>query len=227
MFAGMNTHHGRLFADYTPAELELLADFLRRTADAGRNATDNSSTTDGQPGHGAHDVAAAHRVQPRGREECRTSAAQTPEAGREDLVMGGGPLHSHALRLSPSPVRRRAHGQPGHRVVVDLQVVPPALNRRRRPHWGSGPSGCARGAPPRVLSRDTRLACCSGTPPAAPRPSRGTGQRPIRHRQHPRPPHRRPARRLRGQPAAHREPRQLRETPATHDCAAGGRRTTR
>jgi DNA-binding MarR family transcriptional regulator len=40
MFAGMNTGMDGLFADFTPAELELIAGFLRRTADAGRIATE-------------------------------------------------------------------------------------------------------------------------------------------------------------------------------------------
>ncbi|PZF82333.1 MarR family winged helix-turn-helix transcriptional regulator [Jiangella anatolica] len=39
-FAGMNSAMDGLLADYDPDELELLADFLRRTADAGRAATD-------------------------------------------------------------------------------------------------------------------------------------------------------------------------------------------
>lgn len=41
MFAGMNTAMDGLLSDYTPEELELLADFLRRTAEAGRTATDD------------------------------------------------------------------------------------------------------------------------------------------------------------------------------------------
>ncbi|SDU84786.1 DNA-binding transcriptional regulator, MarR family [Jiangella alkaliphila] len=39
-FAGMNSAMDGLLADYTPDDLELLADFLRRTADAGRVATE-------------------------------------------------------------------------------------------------------------------------------------------------------------------------------------------
>jgi len=40
LYAGMNTAMDELCAGYTDAELELLADFLRRTVDAGRGATD-------------------------------------------------------------------------------------------------------------------------------------------------------------------------------------------
>jgi DNA-binding MarR family transcriptional regulator len=40
LYAGMNSSMDRLLAGYQDAELELLADFLRRTADAGRTATD-------------------------------------------------------------------------------------------------------------------------------------------------------------------------------------------
>jgi DNA-binding MarR family transcriptional regulator len=40
LYAGMNTSMDQLCADYGESELELLADFLRRTADAGRVATD-------------------------------------------------------------------------------------------------------------------------------------------------------------------------------------------
>jgi DNA-binding MarR family transcriptional regulator len=40
LYAGMNTAMDELCAGYTDAELELLADFLRRTTDAGRVATD-------------------------------------------------------------------------------------------------------------------------------------------------------------------------------------------
>ena len=39
-YAGMNTAMDRICADYPDHELELLAGFLRRTADAGRTATD-------------------------------------------------------------------------------------------------------------------------------------------------------------------------------------------
>jgi DNA-binding MarR family transcriptional regulator len=39
-YAGMNTSMDQICAGYTEAELELLADFLRRTTDAGRAATD-------------------------------------------------------------------------------------------------------------------------------------------------------------------------------------------
>ena len=40
LYSGMNTSMDQICAGYTEAELELLADFLRRTADAGRSATD-------------------------------------------------------------------------------------------------------------------------------------------------------------------------------------------
>ena len=39
LYSGMNTSMDRLCAGYTEAELELLADFLRRTTNAGRDAT--------------------------------------------------------------------------------------------------------------------------------------------------------------------------------------------
>lgn len=41
LFAGMNAQMDDLCADYTDAELELIADFLRRTTEAGRTATDD------------------------------------------------------------------------------------------------------------------------------------------------------------------------------------------
>jgi DNA-binding MarR family transcriptional regulator len=40
LYAGMNTSMDQLCARYTDSELELIADFLRRTVDAGRAATD-------------------------------------------------------------------------------------------------------------------------------------------------------------------------------------------
>ena len=40
LYSGMNTSMDRLCAGYTDSELELLADFLHRTAAAGRDATD-------------------------------------------------------------------------------------------------------------------------------------------------------------------------------------------
>jgi DNA-binding MarR family transcriptional regulator len=40
LYGGMNAAMDRLCAGYSDAELELIADFLRRTADAGRDATD-------------------------------------------------------------------------------------------------------------------------------------------------------------------------------------------
>jgi DNA-binding MarR family transcriptional regulator len=43
LYAGMNSAMDDICADYTDAELELLADFLRRTAQAGQKATDDLS----------------------------------------------------------------------------------------------------------------------------------------------------------------------------------------
>jgi DNA-binding MarR family transcriptional regulator len=40
LFAGMNTRMDKLCAGYSDDQLELLADFLRRSTDAGRDATD-------------------------------------------------------------------------------------------------------------------------------------------------------------------------------------------
>src|SRR4029450_13172551 len=40
LYAGMNTSMDQLCSGYSDTELELLADFLRRTTDAGRSATD-------------------------------------------------------------------------------------------------------------------------------------------------------------------------------------------
>jgi DNA-binding MarR family transcriptional regulator len=40
LFAGMNTAMDRLCAGYSEAELELIADFLRRATDAGQGATE-------------------------------------------------------------------------------------------------------------------------------------------------------------------------------------------
>ncbi len=40
LYAGMNTSMDQLLAGYSDDQLELLADFLRRTTDAGRDATD-------------------------------------------------------------------------------------------------------------------------------------------------------------------------------------------
>ena len=41
-FAGMNAAMDRLCGDYSEAELELIGDFLRRTAEAGRTETDGA-----------------------------------------------------------------------------------------------------------------------------------------------------------------------------------------
>ena len=43
LYSGMNTAMDRICARYGESELELIADFLRRTADAGRNATNELS----------------------------------------------------------------------------------------------------------------------------------------------------------------------------------------
>lgn len=40
LYAGMNRSMNKLLADYSDSELELIADFLHRTVDAGRNATE-------------------------------------------------------------------------------------------------------------------------------------------------------------------------------------------
>src|SRR5438270_2485134 len=39
-YAGMSRSMNKLLADYSDSELELIADFMRRTVDAGRNATE-------------------------------------------------------------------------------------------------------------------------------------------------------------------------------------------
>ena len=44
LYAGMNTSMDQICAGYADTELELLADFLRRTTDAGRDATDELSS---------------------------------------------------------------------------------------------------------------------------------------------------------------------------------------
>jgi DNA-binding MarR family transcriptional regulator len=40
LYAGMNRSMNKLLAEYSDSELEVIADFLRRTVDAGQNATD-------------------------------------------------------------------------------------------------------------------------------------------------------------------------------------------
>jgi hypothetical protein len=40
LYAGMNTSMDQICAGYSDDQLELLADFLRRTTDAGQTATD-------------------------------------------------------------------------------------------------------------------------------------------------------------------------------------------
>lgn len=44
LYGGMNASMDEIFAGYDEAQLELLADFLRRTAHAGRDATDELSS---------------------------------------------------------------------------------------------------------------------------------------------------------------------------------------
>ena len=44
LFAGMNTSLEQICAGYAEADLELIADFLRRTTEAGRTATENLTT---------------------------------------------------------------------------------------------------------------------------------------------------------------------------------------
>lgn len=44
LYSGMNTAMDRVCADYSEAELAVIADFLRRTADAGRTAADDLSS---------------------------------------------------------------------------------------------------------------------------------------------------------------------------------------
>ncbi|SRR6266566_6735698 len=44
LYAGMNTSMDQICAGYADTELELLADFLRRTTNAGRDATDELAT---------------------------------------------------------------------------------------------------------------------------------------------------------------------------------------
>lgn len=46
LYSGMNCAMEQILASYGEAELDLLADFLRRTADAGRDATEHLARTD-------------------------------------------------------------------------------------------------------------------------------------------------------------------------------------
>ena len=46
LYSGMNSAMEQICADYGEAELELLAGFLQRTADAGRDATEQLARTD-------------------------------------------------------------------------------------------------------------------------------------------------------------------------------------
>jgi DNA-binding MarR family transcriptional regulator len=43
LYAGMNRSMNQIYAGYDESELELIADFLNRTANAGRSATDELS----------------------------------------------------------------------------------------------------------------------------------------------------------------------------------------
>jgi DNA-binding MarR family transcriptional regulator len=45
LYSGMNRAMNKLLADYSDSELELIAGFMRRTVDAGRNATDELADT--------------------------------------------------------------------------------------------------------------------------------------------------------------------------------------
>ena len=47
LYAGMNRGMNEIYAGYDEKELELIADFLHRTADAGRSATDELSVGSG------------------------------------------------------------------------------------------------------------------------------------------------------------------------------------
>jgi hypothetical protein len=49
LLSGMNSAMDELCADYSPAELELLADFLRKVAAAGRRATETLGETRSAP----------------------------------------------------------------------------------------------------------------------------------------------------------------------------------
>jgi DNA-binding MarR family transcriptional regulator len=40
LYSAMNRSMNKILADYSDTELEVIADFMRRTVDAGRNATD-------------------------------------------------------------------------------------------------------------------------------------------------------------------------------------------
>lgn len=40
LYSGMNRSMNKILADYSDSELEVIADFMRRTVDAGRDATD-------------------------------------------------------------------------------------------------------------------------------------------------------------------------------------------
>ncbi|HEY1570652.1 MAG TPA: MarR family transcriptional regulator [Pseudonocardiaceae bacterium] len=50
LYTGMNAALDELIGGYTEAELTVLADFLHRTADAGKAATDNLAAADLSPG---------------------------------------------------------------------------------------------------------------------------------------------------------------------------------
>jgi hypothetical protein len=44
-YTGLNRSMNKLLAEYSDSELELIADFMRRTVDAGRNATAELAAT--------------------------------------------------------------------------------------------------------------------------------------------------------------------------------------
>jgi DNA-binding MarR family transcriptional regulator len=46
LYAGMNKSMNQIYAGYGERELEVIADFLQRTADAGRNATERLADTE-------------------------------------------------------------------------------------------------------------------------------------------------------------------------------------
>ena len=48
LYAGMNRSMNRIYAGYSERELEAIADFLQRTAKAGRTATDQLSELGGE-----------------------------------------------------------------------------------------------------------------------------------------------------------------------------------
>jgi DNA-binding MarR family transcriptional regulator len=49
LYAGMGRAMNKLLADYSDGELEVIADFMRKTLEAGRKATEDFSATRSQP----------------------------------------------------------------------------------------------------------------------------------------------------------------------------------